>query len=299
MSIARAVPLVAGLALIGGAGLIGSYVLQSSAYEPACSTPITYSIGSLDPRFGVSESEFQSVLAEAASVWNTAAGKTVVTYSKEGEIPVSLMYDERQKAAELGSAIDSDQEAYEAKRAEVDALVASHEAQSSAHEAALRAFERDKETYDAEVSRWNRQGGAPPAEYAKLEETRRSLERRQAAINREAGELNAAVSVINREVQKLNTLANKVNKKVDVYNAFAGHEFDQGQYVQDADGARITIYEFRTREQLVRAMAHEFGHALGIGHTEDPQSLMYPYNSGKNLELHEEDVAALRAICQD
>lgn len=272
-------------------------MLQSVPLAPACSSPVTYRIGSVDSRFGVTEAELKSALSEAAAVWNTAAGKTLITYSTEGEIPVSLAYDERQATAQLGSAINSDQAAYERKRDEVDTLIAAHESRVAAHEAALASFERSKDSYDAEVERWNRQGGAPPGEYERLENTRRSLERKQRDINAEAERLNRMIMEINAEVAKLNTLAEKVNTKVDVYNEAAGEEFDQGQYVEDANGARITIYEFRTREQLVRALAHEFGHALGILHTESPQSLMYPYNSGKSTTLHTEDITALNAAC--
>jgi len=289
--------LVAGAIVIGALTAGGAYVLQSAPHAPACSSPLTYRIGSVDPRFGVTEAELKAALNEAAAVWNTAAGKTLITYSLEGEIPVSLAYDERQATAQLGSAINSDQAAYEKKRNEVDALIAAHESRVAMHEAALASFERSKDSYDAEVERWNRQGGAPPGEYERLESTRRSLERKQRDINAEAERLNRMIMEINAEVANLNALAEKVNTKVDVYNEAAGEEFDQGQYVEDANGARITIYEFRTREQLVRALAHEFGHALGILHTESPQSLMYPYNSGKSTTLHVEDIAALSAAC--
>ena len=281
-------------ALAGGA----VYLYQSDAVTPACSTPITYRVGTLDPRFGVSETEFKAVLAEAADVWNLAAGKTVIAYSEEGEMPVSLMYDERQQTAELGNDIDSDQSIYERQRVSVDTLIARHEAEVSKHDAALASFERAKEAYDRDVAYWNVRGGAPPAEYERLEDRRRSLERQQIALNATATELNSDVVVINREVEKLNTLADRVNVKVHTFNQFAGEEFDQGQYVSDEKGARITIYEFRTRAQLVRAMAHEFGHALGILHTQAPQSLMYPYNAGKSLELHPEDITALAVACE-
>jgi exonuclease VII small subunit len=293
----RAVHVLSGVVVLAALAAGGAYALQSDTFAPACSAPLTYRVGALDPRFGVSETEFRAVLREAADVWNTAAGRTVIAYSAEGEMPVSLMYDERQQTADLGNAIDSDQEAYQLQRTRVDSLVAAHESSVSRHEAALASFERAKAAYDQEVSRWNEQGGAPPGEYQRLEEKRRSLERQQSALNAMAAELNSGVEVINREVQQLNTLAGRVNQKVDVYNAFAGEEFDQGQYISDEEGARITVYEFRTREQLVRAMAHEFGHALGIGHTEAPQSLMYPYNSGRSLTLHAEDLAALTVAC--
>ena len=294
----KAAKAVAGALIVGAFVAGGAYILESAPVSPACSSPLTYRIGTIDERFGLSESELKEVLREAAGVWNAAAGKQVIAFSEEGRVPVSLVYDERQAAAELGSDINSDQAAYDRKRAEVDALIAIHESRGEAHETALRSFERAKEAYEAEVARWNRQGGAPPAEYEKLESTRRNLERRQVQINADAGRLNSMIAEINAEVRALNALALKVNRKVDVYNEFAGEEFDQGQYVEDKDGARITIYEFKGREQLVRALAHEFGHALGISHTESPQSLMYPYNSGKSLTLHAEDLAALSAACE-
>jgi len=293
----KALRIILAVVILGGALAGGAYLLESSPITPACSEPITYRIGSVDPRFNVSEATLRSVLQEAAQVWNEAAGKTIIAYSEEGEIPVSLVYDERQQAAQLGNTINSDQSAYEEQRDAVDTLIASHESRVAAHEASVASFAAQKAAYDAEVAKWNQQGGAPPGEYEALQEKRRSLERAQVRINTEAGRLNEMIAEINREVQELNALAERVNSKVDVYNEFAGHEFDQGQYVEDENGARITIYEFRTREQLVRAMAHEFGHALGIMHTEDPQSLMYPYNSGTSLKLHAEDIEALGSVC--
>jgi len=267
---------IVGAVAVGAVIGAGYYLLEVAPVTPACSEPITYRVGDLDPRFGVSETEFRAVLREAAGIWNAGAGKTVIVFSEDGDIPVGLVYDERQESAELGSAINADQRAYDAKRAEVDALMSAHDARVSSHESQRASFERQKAAYDKDVTYWNQQGGAPAAEYEKLERTRRSLEQKQVDLNATAGQLNRMTSDINAEVQRLNELALKVNKKVNVYNASAGEEFDQGQYVEDKDGARITIFEFRSRELLVRAMAHEFGHALGIHHTEDPQSLMYP-----------------------
>ncbi|HAI54618.1 MAG TPA: peptidase, partial [Acinetobacter nosocomialis] len=39
---------------------------------------------------------------------------------------------------------------------------------------------------------------------------------------------------------------------------------------------QIQIYGFSSFDDLRLTLAHEFGHALGLKHTTDPKSLMYP-----------------------
>lgn len=289
--------------ILGAAVLLGSvafganYLLTESPVTPACSEPIVYAVTSVDPRFKISEAELKEVLEEAATLWNTAAGKTVLVYGEDAELPVRLVYDERQATSQLGDVISVEQSNYDQQKVAVDALIAAHDVDIEAYESRLARFEVQQAAYEAEIARWNRQGGAPAQEFAQLESRRRALEREQVQLNTMAMRLNETVQDINAGVAQLNAFAEKLNSKVDVYNQFAGHEFDQGQYVEDENGKRITIYEFEDRTQLARALAHEFGHALGILHTEDPQSLMYPYNSGKALVLTKEDIAALEAAC--
>jgi hypothetical protein len=47
---------------------------------------------------------------------------------------------------------------------------------------------------------------------------------------------------------------------------------------------------------LATVAAHEFGHALGLAHSADPNALMYPFYSGRRAFLSYDDIAGIRAI---
>ena len=117
-------------------------------------------------------------------------------------------------------------------------------------------------------------------------------------LARSVDELNALADTVQERVAELNALADETNRKVNTYNKTLGHDFDQGNYVEDENGKRITIFTFEDEMELKRVLAHEFGHALGIGHVEDAGSIMYSYNIGDALELSEADLVALKQVCE-
>jgi hypothetical protein len=283
-------------------GAIG-YVLYTQAVPllmPPCSQPLQYSIGAYDARFGVSESQFKLAVIQAATVWNTEAGKVLIQAAPEGktEMPVNLVYSEVQKATELGKNIDSEQSGYDAKKVEVNALKDSFDAAKRSYATDSARYDAKVKKYQADVDYWNSQGGAPPDEYQSLNQRSKALDAERRELNAQADEVNAFAGKINTAVSELNALARKINAKVNNYNENAGTDFEQGNYAEDRSGKRINIYELKNTKDLERVLIHEFGHALGLDHVENPDSIMYSFNIGTGLELSAEDVAELKRVCR-
>ncbi|MBX4192361.1 matrixin family metalloprotease [Candidatus Parcubacteria bacterium] len=84
-------------------------------------------------------------------------------------------------------------------------------------------------------------------------------------------------------------------------NAIPEGDIKEGRYISDETGQHIYIYGYQTKTELQRAITHEFGHALGLGHVANKDSIMYPDNmlSTTNLRLTAEDKAEMVRACPE
>jgi hypothetical protein len=275
------------------------YWYQSSA--ALCPVPLSYHLGVLDPSFELSQEEAKQYIQTAVSVWEEAVGRELFVYDESAVFTVNFVFDERQAIANSEenqrTTLDAQRAENERIQAAVESLQREYETLNSSYRNRLVAYETRLDVYNAEVRKYNDRGGAPPEIFSELETERRALEREATAVSAITTQLNGLATEINRLAERGNRLVEQYNREVDRYNAAFGfeREFTQG----DFQGDRINIYKFSTETELITVLAHEFGHALGIGHVEGTSSLMYYLlgDTSQSPALSNEDLQAFEEVC--
>lgn len=285
------------------APLQGTYARLVTEVAP-CRQPIAYRVADFDARFGITEDAFLAAIVEAESVWEKPAGKELFAHEEDGDLGIGLVYDYRQEATEelkgLGTEVEGSRASYDALETDYRAARTRYESLRESYEEKLAAYDRNRIAYEAAVDAWNARGGGSEQERARLEARRAALERQAAAVRSSQDTVNGAAGEANALADALNGLAADLNLAVGRFNevgASRGEEFSEGLYRSDARGRSIEIYEFGSRTELVRVLAHELGHALGLDHVDDPEAIMYRVNQGKDLVAKPGDLAALAARC--
>ena len=284
-----------------GCALVISLILWYQATALQCPVPLSYRIGEIAPSFSISAETAKAAVLQATDVWEGETKRELFVYDESADFTVNFIYDARQAAVNLE---ESERQALDEKKAENEALLSQIEQLQSEYDSLTEAYEADIASYEArlrahntEVNSYNDRGGAPASEFARLEAERASLAAQASALNDTADTLNTLAKEINQLSSRGNRLVDRYNDEVNRYNEDFGYarEFTQGDY----RGDRINIYSFSSESELVRVLAHEFGHVLGIGHVAQESALMYYLmnDTDSALTLATADKEAFVAAC--
>ena len=290
------------IALILTLSLAGVQWYQTTKY--ICPIPIEYRLGVIDKSFDFSADEARLAIEAAERVWEDAIGADIFSYNEQADFVINFVFDDRQATADAQTTdrqrLDTIAEQNEQFRQEIASLQASYEAEQVEFDAQRQVYEADLEEYNTRGTQINDRGGAGPAIFAELESERSRLDATSNRLRAEADDLSNLAQQLNTLSSEGNQLIESYNREVQAYNRQYGesHEFTQGDY----RGGEINVYKFSNDAELVSVVAHEFGHALGIDHVEEPDALMYYLLNGQlsqTVELAPSDIAAYQTTCKD
>jgi len=290
------------LALVLSVSLAGAHWYQSTKY--ICPIPIEYRLGEIGESFVITPEEAKAAIAEAADLWEREADQDLFVYTEDADFTINFIFDERQEVANAQTAdrdrLDTIAAQNETFRTQIAELQRTYESKQAAFVVDRNEYDSELQSYNDRVRQVNDRGGAGADAFATLEAERQRLEQISNSLQQEANSLNSLAQQLNNLSSEGNRLIDTYNQEVQAYNREYGqaHEFTQGDY----QGGEINVYKFSDNNELVAVLAHEFGHALGINHVEEPGALMYYLLDDELFDaptLAASDVTAYQAVCVD
>ncbi len=242
-----------------------------------CDQPITFSVNHIDPSFNISKKQVIKDAREAANIWNNLAKKTIFLYDPSSALDINLVYDERQSNI---TQISEKREQIDEKQNELSSSVEEFEERRE-------KLTEDLDNLNEEISYWNEKGRTSRDIYNQLIRKQKNLQKEVDKINKMAEQLNTTADQINQQITSVNNSVKKFNELLTV-------KPEEGVYLGGPNKINIFIYENET--SFRHTVTHELGHALGLGHVEEVDSIMYPISS-ENSRATEADRRLLQNYC--
>ena len=280
-----------------------AHILRARLFP--CSSPITYSIGTIDPAYNLTPEELASALKEAEAVWENPARRDLFQLIPgSGAVTVTFIYDNRQasldKLKTLGIATNQSLASYKDLKARYEELTAKVDAEEIRLKGILQRYKQREAAYNARVQRLNRQSTVSNSDAWRIKTEKAGLAMQFEGIQKIERAVNADIDTLNALGTTLNQLIVQLSLNVRQYNREGSSlgTYEEGLYKIHGGIQTIDIYKYTSREQLVILLAHELGHALGLDHVKDPGSLMYAVSKSSGVNLTPDDLSELNRVCR-
>lgn len=248
-------------------------------YYSPCDNPIPYSIGSIDSRFNITKDELLKDTQRAAAIWGDTQKKPLFVHDGVSNLTINMVYDSRQALTSKITDLNSD---LKAKQGTIDPQI-------TAFKKNQVEFEQKVSSLNSRIQYWNSKGGAPKDEYDKLIAEQKSLQA-------EAASLNETARTLGQSTDQYNLSAQQLNQTIGDYQTVLLTKPEEGLYEQNGEKRTISIYIDIDKNEFLHTLTHEMGHALGLSHNSDVNSLMYPQTTAM-LEPTAADTSELDGIC--
>lgn len=290
-----------GLSLCLCMGLQTTLFAQSNLLIHSSHQPLKYRIAFIDPRFQLTKEQLVEVSRQAAEIWQKETGKTYFIYDSQAQLSINLIYDDHQifKDEQQNNldALLQKQEAWRIKNEEIILNKQEIARLSSDLNKKKTRLKAEFEQYQQGVTRFN-QGEHHYSSANNLKEWQKQLEQKSENLGNESNSLNFKIQALNLKIKELNReqsdlSALKTQFKLEQKTSI--QPFHKGLFSQN----QIQIYGYASLNDLRLTLAHELGHALGLKHTTNPKSLMYPYLKEQdihNFKLTDSDLDLLGSI---
>jgi len=280
--------------------------VQQLIYYAPCDHPIRYKIGTIDDRFKISQADLKTDLTQAAQVWDKPEGKELFVFDPQAVLTVNMIYDQRQYLSsqldQLGNTVHNLNTTVGSMETNLNTQQKNLNQEIAQFQSDVNDFKSELDQYNKDVQYWNSRGGAPPDEYQKLQQTQQDLQNKQqqlnatqAKIQAETKNYNGSVDTLNQSIGDLNSQIGTLKQTANNFNQTIEQHPEEGLY--DGPDQTIDIYYNISHAELVHTLAHEMGHALGMDHNQNKNSIMYPYTT-QILTPSADDLTSLAQVCQ-